>query len=88
MSPGATPGPIVAVWNGRRAKGRELWFHLRIVAATAAGHPWLTFICPAWQQIGEIDLAVGTRSRPGYARIGLPIAAPAHRNHRAKHEQS
>jgi hypothetical protein len=20
---------IVAIWNGRRAKGRELWFHLR-----------------------------------------------------------
>jgi len=24
---------IVAVWNGRRAKGRELWLHLRIGAA-------------------------------------------------------
>jgi hypothetical protein len=30
---------IVAIWNGRRAKGRELWFHLRIGAAIAAGHP-------------------------------------------------
>jgi hypothetical protein len=47
---------IVAIWNGRRAKGRELWFHLRIRAAIAAGPPWLTFICPARQQIGEIDL--------------------------------
>jgi hypothetical protein len=47
---------IVAIWNGRRAKGRELWFHLRIGAAIAAGHPWLTFLCPACQQIGEIDL--------------------------------
>ena len=47
---------IVAIWNGRRAKGRELWFHLRIGAAIAAGHPWLTFICPACKQIGEIDL--------------------------------
>jgi hypothetical protein len=47
---------IVAIWNGRRAKGRELWFHLRIGAAIAAGHPWLTFICPGCQQIGEIDL--------------------------------
>jgi hypothetical protein len=28
---------IVAIWNGRRAKGRELWFHLRIGAAIAAG---------------------------------------------------
>jgi hypothetical protein len=47
---------IVAIWNSRRAKGRELWFHLRIGAAIAAGHPWPTFICPACQQIGEIDL--------------------------------
>jgi hypothetical protein len=46
---------IVAMWNGRRAKGRELWFHLRIGAAIAAG-PWLMFLCPACQQIGEIDL--------------------------------
>jgi hypothetical protein len=47
---------IVAIWNGRRAKGRELWFHLRIGAAIAAGRPWLMFLCPACQQIGEIDL--------------------------------
>jgi hypothetical protein len=47
---------IVAIWNGRRAKGRELWFHLRIGAAIAAGHPWLSFYCPGCQQIGEIDL--------------------------------
>jgi hypothetical protein len=47
---------VVAIWNGRRAKGRELWFHLRIGAAIAAGHPWLMFLCPACQQIGEIDL--------------------------------
>jgi hypothetical protein len=47
---------IVAIWNGRRAKGRELWFHLRIGGAIAADHPWLIFVCPACQQIGEIDL--------------------------------
>jgi hypothetical protein len=34
----------------------ELWFHLRIGTAIAAGHPWLTFLCPACQRIGEIDL--------------------------------
>jgi hypothetical protein len=27
-----------------------------IGAAIAVGHPWLTFLCPASQQIGEIDL--------------------------------
>jgi hypothetical protein len=47
---------IVAIWNGRRAKGRELWFHLRLGAGVAAGRPWLMFLCPACQQIGEIDL--------------------------------
>jgi hypothetical protein len=47
---------IVAVWTGRREKGRELWFHLRVGAAIVAGYPWLTFICPGCQQIGEIDL--------------------------------
>jgi hypothetical protein len=47
---------MVASWNGRRTQGSELWFHLRIGAAIAAGHPWLTFMCPACQQIGEIDL--------------------------------
>jgi hypothetical protein len=31
---------IVAIWNGTRAKGRELWFHLRIGAAIAAGYPY------------------------------------------------
>jgi hypothetical protein len=46
---------IVAIWNSRCAKGRELWFHLRIGAALAAHHPWLAFVCPACQQIGEID---------------------------------
>jgi len=47
---------IVAIRNGRRAKGREPWFQLRIGTAIAAGHPWLSFICPACQQIGEIGL--------------------------------
>jgi hypothetical protein len=54
---------IVDIWNGRRAKGRELWFHLRIGAAIAAGHPWLTFLCPACHQIGEIDLRTLTSQR-------------------------
>jgi hypothetical protein len=27
---------IAAIWNCRRAKGRELWFHLRISSAIAA----------------------------------------------------
>jgi hypothetical protein len=47
---------IVAIWNSRRPKGRELRLHRRIGAAIAAGHPWLTFVCPACQQISETDL--------------------------------
>jgi hypothetical protein len=47
---------MVASWNGRRTQGSELWFHLRIGAAIAAGHPWLSIMCPGCQQIGEIDL--------------------------------
>jgi hypothetical protein len=34
---------IAAIWNARQAKGRELWFHLRIGGAIPADHPWLVF---------------------------------------------
>jgi hypothetical protein len=36
---------IVAIWNARQASGEDLWFHLRIGAAIAAGQPWLSFCC-------------------------------------------
>jgi hypothetical protein len=39
---------IVAFRNGRRAKRRELWFHLRVGAAIGRS-------CRAYQQTGEID---------------------------------
>jgi hypothetical protein len=38
---------IVAIWNARQARGRELWFHPTIGAAITAGLPWLTYSCPA-----------------------------------------
>ena len=47
---------IVAIWNARQAGGRALWFYPTIGAAIAAGVPWLTFSCPACQQVGAIDL--------------------------------
>ena len=72
---------IVAICNARRSKGRELWFHLRIGAAIAAGHPWLTFICPACQQIGEIDPR-GIDRHPN-ATIGALIPALSCRRCRA-----
>jgi hypothetical protein len=60
---------VVAIWNVRRAKGRELWFHLRIGAAIAAGNPRLMFLCPA-QQIGEIDLRKPERHPDANETIG------------------
>ena len=47
---------IVAIWNARQAGGRALWFYPTIGAAIAAGVPWLTYSCPACQQVGCIDL--------------------------------
>ena len=47
---------IVAIWNARQAGGRALWFYATIGAAIAAGVPWLTYSCPACQQVGCIDL--------------------------------
>ena len=55
---------IVAIWNARQAGGRALWFYLTIGAAIAAGVPWLTFSCPACQQVGAVDLCTLDR-HPG-----------------------
>jgi hypothetical protein len=74
----ADPQKIVAIWNARQAGGRELWFYPTIGAAIAAGPPWLTYSCPACQQVGSVDLrcarSTGTRaprsqasSRPSHA---------------------
>jgi hypothetical protein len=45
---------VIAIWNAR--KGKELWYSPTIRAAVLAGQPWLTFYCPACQQVGEVDL--------------------------------
>ena len=47
---------IIAIRNARQDGGRELWFYSTIGAAIAAGVPWLTYLCPACQQVGSIDL--------------------------------
>ena len=52
----STAQKIVAIWNARQAGGRALWFYPTIGAAIAAGFPWLTFSCPACQQVGAVDL--------------------------------
>jgi hypothetical protein len=61
---------IVAIWNARRAGGRAPWFYPTIGAAIAAGVPWLTFSCPACQQVGAIDLRTLDR-HPGAAISSL-----------------
>ena len=61
---------IVAVWNARQAGGRELWFYPTIGAAIAAGVPWLTYSCPACQQVGCVDLRTLDR-HPGAAISSL-----------------
>ena len=57
---------IVVIWNACAAAGRELWFFPTIGAAIAAGVPWLTFSCPACQQVGAVDLRTLDR-HPGAA---------------------
>jgi hypothetical protein len=66
---------LVAIWDGRQAKGRELWFHLRIGAAIAVRHPWLSFIRPGCQQIREIDLRRLDRRHPNTTieSLALPL---------------
>jgi hypothetical protein len=61
---------IVAIWNARQAGGRALWFYPTIGAAIAAGFPWLTFSCPACQQVSAIDLRTLDR-HPGASISGL-----------------
>jgi hypothetical protein len=49
-----------------RPSARELWFYPTIGAAIAAGVPWLTYSCPACQQVGAVDLRTLDR-HPGAA---------------------
>jgi hypothetical protein len=61
---------IVAIWNARQARGRELWFYPTFGAAIAAGLPWLSFSCPACQQFASVDLRTLDR-HPGGAISSL-----------------
>jgi hypothetical protein len=61
---------VVTIWNARQAGGRELWFYPTIGAAIAAELPWLSFSCPACQQVGAVDLRTLDR-HPGGAISSL-----------------
>ena len=80
---------IVAIWNARQAGGRELWFYPTVGAAIAAGVPWLTYSCPACQQIGAVDLRTLDR-HPG-ASISSIIpscrAGGAHQTRRSRNSK-
>jgi hypothetical protein len=47
---------IIAVWNSRAARKARPNFYLTLETALLAGAPWLSFMCPACQGIGEVDL--------------------------------
>jgi hypothetical protein len=42
--------------DARQACGRDLRLYPTIGSAIAAGVPWLTYSCPACQQVGWVDL--------------------------------
>jgi hypothetical protein len=72
----------MAIWNtrqvggrelivdARQAGGRDLRFYPTIGAAIAAGVPWLTYLCPACQQVGSVDPRTLDR-HPGGAISGI-----------------
>ena len=54
---------IIGIWNGRLARGAELWFHPTIGAAIAAGLPVLRFVCTGCGIEGTVDLRTIDRHR-------------------------
>jgi hypothetical protein len=69
---------IVAIWNARQARGRELWFYPTIGAAIAAGLPWLSFSCPACGQFGAVDLRSLDRHRGASISSLIPSVSCRH----------
>ena len=54
---------LVAIWNSRAARKARPPFYPTIETAILAGTPFLTFVCPACQQCGAIDLRTLDRHR-------------------------
>ncbi len=44
---------VVDIWNARS----QMLFYPTFATALHSDHRWLTFLCPACRQVGEIDLA-------------------------------
>jgi hypothetical protein len=51
-----TAARIIHLWDARRARGAEPFFHPTIRAAIRAGRPFLTCYCPGCGVVGEVDL--------------------------------
>jgi hypothetical protein len=47
---------LVAIWNSRAARKARPSFYPAIETTLLAGTPWLAFMCPGCQAIGEVDL--------------------------------
>jgi hypothetical protein len=47
---------LVSVWNSRAARRARPSFYPTIETAMLAGTPWLSYLCPACQTVGEVDL--------------------------------
>jgi hypothetical protein len=47
---------LVSVWNSRAARRARPSFYPTIETAMLAGTPWLSYLCPACQRVGEVDL--------------------------------
>jgi len=47
---------LVTIWNSRAARKARPSFYPTLETVMLAGTPWLSYICPACQMIGEIDV--------------------------------
>jgi hypothetical protein len=47
---------LVAIWNSRAKRKARPSFYPTLETAIIAGTPWLSFVCPACQVVGEVDL--------------------------------
>jgi hypothetical protein len=47
---------LVEIWNSRAKRKARPSFYPTIETAIIAGAPWLRFMCPSCQAVGEVDL--------------------------------
>ena len=47
---------LVAVWNSRAARRARPSFYPTLETVMLAGTPWLSYMCPSCQLVGEVDV--------------------------------